>query len=340
VDLEKYEVLLLVFTEVFVPNRIEQFIGNRNIAIEILNSPKYKLNPFYYYKVFKCIKKYKADIVLNCNPQLSAIIRIVCKVLTIKNITVYQNRISSSKYLIKKLEEFTRKLSNHHIAVSTAVYNELKNINIENKSVVFNTSDKYDGIIDVNKYRNMFNIDPNASIYLNIARYHPQKNQKNLILGFEKFLKSSPNSYLFLAGWGPLYEELQQLISSKALGKNIIITGPLDDLQNLFAFADFYIMPSYFEGLALASTEALGFGLPLIISNIPEFEDIKRENFILIKGFGPNEIYEALYESSILENRSIEKMRSNSIDKFNNDFDSKKMTQNYENIIDYTLKND
>jgi glycosyltransferase involved in cell wall biosynthesis len=99
-------------------------------------------------------------------------------------------------------------------------------------------------------------------------------------------------------------------------------------------------MPSYFEGLALASTEALGFGLPLIISNIPEFEDIKRENFILIKGFGPNEIYEALYESSILENRSIEKMRSNSIDKFNNDFDSKKMTQNYENIIDYTLKND
>lgn len=53
------------------------------------------------------------------------------------------------------------------------------------------------------------------------------------------------------------------------------ITGK--PLQQLFAHAGFFVMPSYHEGHPIALLEALSYGLPALVSDIPANIEIYSE---------------------------------------------------------------
>ena len=63
---------------------------------------------------------------------------------------------------------------------------------------------------------------------------------------------------------------LEKLIAKTRLEERVLLAGYIDDeeLENYFAIADIYIMPSRKEGFGIVFIEAMYYGLPVIAGNI------------------------------------------------------------------------
>ena len=78
---------------------------------------------------------------------------------------------------------------------------------------------------------------------------------------------------LAIAGGGVERDRLQALAAERGLARHIQIMGHRDDVPNLLAAADVFVMPSLWEGLPLALLEAMLAGKPVVASRtsgIPE----------------------------------------------------------------------
>ena len=72
--------------------------------------------------------------------------------------------------------------------------------------------------------------------------------------------------------------------------------GPVDD-EDLSAFyqgAYAFISASLFEGFGLPGVEAMGFGLPLAVSNIPVFNEVYENGAIYFDPHNPENIAQCL----------------------------------------------
>ena len=106
-----------------------------------------------------------------------------------------------------------------------------------------------------------------------VGRLVPEKNIETLIEAFN----AMPDLKLALVG-APTYTEsyalgLKQMVSSN---RNIIFLGELRgaDLAAVYSLASFLIHPSLNEGLGLVVIEAMAYGLPVILSDIPAHREI------------------------------------------------------------------
>jgi len=100
-----------------------------------------------------------------------------------------------------------------------------------------------------------------------IARLDPIKDHKSLILAFKKVYASHPNIKLFLAGKGPLYEDIKSLIEQLGLKDRVFLLGYYEDLYGLLSALDLYILSSHLESAPLGVMEAMAAGLPVIATN-------------------------------------------------------------------------
>jgi glycosyltransferase involved in cell wall biosynthesis len=78
---------------------------------------------------------------------------------------------------------------------------------------------------------------------------------------------------LAIAGGGAEKERLEALAASKGLAAHVKILGHREDVPDLLAASDVFVMPSLWEGLPLALLEAMLAGKPVIASRtsgIPE----------------------------------------------------------------------
>lgn len=91
------------------------------------------------------------------------------------------------------------------------------------------------------------------------------KAQDVLILAWSKFSKNKKNVYLHLIGDGNLSPELKEQAKHDS---SIIFHGVQSNISEWLIAADFFVMPSRFEGLPIAGIEAVGTGLGCIFSDI------------------------------------------------------------------------
>ncbi len=107
-------------------------------------------------------------------------------------------------------------------------------------------------------------------VFLNVGRLHKGKGQKDLVYAFKDLVQEVPNLVLLIAGEGFLRKELEDLIHTLDLQDKIYLLGYREDVPHLLALADYFIFPSYYEGLSGALVEAILAKKPCVVSNIPE----------------------------------------------------------------------
>lgn len=99
-----------------------------------------------------------------------------------------------------------------------------------------------------------------------VGNFSYTKNHYFLIRIFEELKKKCPEAVLVLVGNGVRFENVKKLVKEKGLEDSVRILGFRKDVDRLFQAIDFFLLPSYFEGLPTVSIEAQCTGLPCLMS--------------------------------------------------------------------------
>ena len=105
-------------------------------------------------------------------------------------------------------------------------------------------------------------------VLCNVARINDNKNQVFLVDVLSKIKLLMPNAVLMVVGpyTNDAIIKLKEKIKANQLENSVIIVGPTSDVNKYMNGADFFLLPSHFEGLSLVSIEAQRTGLKCILS--------------------------------------------------------------------------
>ena len=119
---------------------------------------------------------------------------------------------------------------------------------------------------------------------VNVARLHPNKNQKMLICAFSRFSVQHPEYVLELYGNGELEESLNQLAQDLGIFEKVIFHGNVENVHEQIADAGMFVLSSNVEGMPNALLEAMMMGLPCISTNCTGAKEVIQngENGILV----------------------------------------------------------
>ncbi len=115
---------------------------------------------------------------------------------------------------------------------------------------------------------------PNESIVVYTGRLDRNKGLYDLVNAWPEVLRHQPNSQLWLIGEGPERDELFQQIKDLDLRGQVVLPGAFDDVEEILAAANLFVLPSYFEGLSISLLEAMAHQVPVIASDIPGNRDL------------------------------------------------------------------
>jgi glycosyltransferase involved in cell wall biosynthesis len=105
-------------------------------------------------------------------------------------------------------------------------------------------------------------------IFLTVGRLVPVKNVALQIRAFARLVKEYPQIRLWVVGDGAERRNLQLTTNDLQLGDAVIFEGEQKDVRRFYEEADAFLLTSHYEGWGLAVTEAAGFGLPIIMTDV------------------------------------------------------------------------
>lgn len=201
------------------------------------------------------------------------------------------------------------------IAVSKSLKNDLeKNFEVDPKKikVIYSGLDKRffeEPEAGSQKVLGKFGIEKKYILFL--GTLEPSKNITRLLEAFAKFkenFKKTNNNFdhqLVIAGKrGWLSDEYRQTVKDMGLSKDVVFTGYVvgDELVPLFKNAQFFIMPSLYEGFGMTVLEALATSTPSIISRVSSLPEIAGDAAYYVDPLDTDEIAEALMKFATDEN--------------------------------------
>ena len=116
-------------------------------------------------------------------------------------------------------------------------------------------------------------IAPNEEkIVLHASNFRKVKRIADVIHTFNKIQQEIP-SKLLLVGDGPERPAAEELCRSLGIFENTRFVGKQQDMEDIYAIADLFLLPSEYESFGLSALEAMAAGTPVIATNtggIPE----------------------------------------------------------------------
>lgn len=119
-------------------------------------------------------------------------------------------------------------------------------------------------------------------VLLNVGRLIPSKGQLDLIQVMPELIKKHPDVILLISGEGGFRKVLEAEIYDNKLEKHVMLLGARNDIPELLSIADYFVFPSFMEGLSGALIEAMMAGKFIIASDIPENLECVDESTALI----------------------------------------------------------
>lgn len=167
----------------------------------------------------------------------------------------------------------------------------------------------------------------------------------NLIQAMESVKAEAPNAVLFVAGAGPLRDELQQRIEKLGLQSAVHLLGRVssEELVEWYQAADLSVVPTLtLEGFGLVTTEALACGTPVLGTPYGGTEEIlsNLSDELLFRDHSPeamaDKLIRALRGECPIPSRS--ECRRHVLERYTWDRVSVLLTQVYKNAIEARRK--
>lgn len=168
-------------------------------------------------------------------------------------------------------------------------------------------------------------------IVLMVGALTKNKNHRSVIKAFS----SIDNGQLVIVGDGPEEKDLRELAQRLGLSKTIKFTGNKSDVSEFYQKADIFINASEYEACSLSVIEAMSFGIPIILSNTGESENIInnfQSGLLLDDRLSSAEISDCI--NVILQNKTLkQKFSDNAKECVHSSYSFNAMVRAYENLI-------
>lgn len=172
-------------------------------------------------------------------------------------------RILGEKYLTSK--------SDLNISVSASNQQTGKNFIPSFESIVINNGidqEKFNPKKPHKDIRTELGIDQDVLLVLFIARFTSHKQPLTLIEAFARALSSNANMHLLMVGDGDQKNEAITLIDKLRITNKIKLLSFRQDVPDVLAAADIFVLPSLWEGLPIGLLEAMAMGKTIIASDV------------------------------------------------------------------------
>lgn len=229
------------------------------------------------------------------------------RVMTIHDLRRY---VLPDLYVKSKLGPFELAVSraDHFIAVSESTKNDLCNIfgvPRERVDVVHLAASYVFGPIDASeKISVKKKLSDKYGICLDnyFIVFSSPDQRKNIGMIINAFMMSKEkireNLKLVVVGNLPKDDKVFEDMIIDNISDSVLITGPMDDIKDIFSCADGLVFASLYEGFGIPILEAFGCGVPVITSNRSSMPEVGGDAALLVDPYDINAIAGAMIELS------------------------------------------
>lgn len=234
---------------------------------------------FYDFKswraTFRVLKSIKPHVVWSHLFFSHTVVRALKIFFDYKVITVEHNTYPNQKWLHRSIEKILSLVTYKIVAVAPGVIDFLvREVGIKReKCVVIKNGVNIKQIqtvveSEVLQARATLGLIPTDHLIISVGQLIRQKNHKLLIDAFALFVKNHNDYKLVIIGEGAKRQELETQIKALALEDRVLLPGIKKPIAPFLAAADFFVLPSLFEGFGIVCIEAMALGLPVIATKV------------------------------------------------------------------------
>ncbi len=190
-------------------------------------------------------------------------------------------------------------------------------------TVVYNGIEikRYSGSGGRSEFRQQLNVSSDTFIFGTVGRLNVQKGHTYLIKAFAQLHRDHPSSELWIVGSGELHDELQSLACECEIEKSIRFLGDRNDIPEILAALDAFVLSSSWEGMPLALLEAMASGKPVVATGVDGITDliVHGQNGILVPAREINRLTESMvqiFKDKSLRDRLAENARQTVTDRY------------------------
>jgi len=331
IDKDKFEIVVISILPI---GKIGEEIKKSGVKVLSLNA-KFKYNPIIAWKLFNILKKQKPDILNTHLFHADLMGRIIGKLSKIPKIISTFHSIDIGSKKRELIISFIKDKSDMNIAVSKIVASEMNKKKLSksgNIKVIYNgvNLEKFP-FKNKHESRKKLNIDQNVNLFVSTGRLTKAKGY-NYLIKTVKEIKS--NSLFIILGEGIERESLEKEIKNEDLANKIILKGNVTNVNDYLQAADFFIMPSLWEGFSVALLEAAATKKIIISSNVggaPEIIENNKNGF-LVEPANTKQLVEKINYVLSLSNKEKEKIANLARETVEESFSLDKMIKEYENL--------
>lgn len=290
------------------------------------------------YSVLNIISKTKPDIInvhapnfFSSNALLAARLKKIPIIATVHRAEVGQ--VSKHMYFFRKyaLAKFARIIAVSNHTKSLAVNAGVRDSKI---TVIYNSCDEQFFFYrkDKESLRRKHNFRSDDKIILFVGNLIRRKGVDLLIESLKLLRQTVPDFLAIIVGQGEELENLKALVGDYNLKDHVKFYGRVrkEELSELSAVADVFVLPSTSEGHSVAILEAMASGLPIIASDIEGNKESVEDgiNGLLFENKNSENLAQKL--TAVLTDPNLRnRLSQNSSDTYLNKFSTKSQIENY-----------
>ncbi len=113
-----------------------------------------------------------------------------------------------------------------------------------------------------------------APVVVSVGRHVPEKGYRHLLAAAALVQPTKPGVHWILVGDGELRSELEAQARQRGLSSQVHFTGWRDDVADVLALADVFVLPSESEGFGRVLVEAMAMGRSVVATTVGGIPDI------------------------------------------------------------------